>query len=178
VTDVIETIRDYWDRHAERDPLWAVLSDTAKRDGKWDVAQFFRTGISEIETVLYTIHAQQFALCRGSAMDFGCGVGRLTQALGSHFDRVVGVDVSPRMLELAERLNERPGTVSYVNNQAADLHLRCPLVRLHRQQHRAAARRPRCRVIVRPRVFSRARRGRHRGIPAAFATSTTGQPSR
>ena len=121
MTDVLADSRDYWDRHAQRDPLWAILSDTAKRDGRWDVAQFFQTGTNDIASVLYELDTQALLPRRGSALDFGCGVGRLTQALAPHFDRVVGVDVSPKMHDLATRLNRHPQTVSYVCNQAADL---------------------------------------------------------
>jgi len=120
---VLESSRDYWDRHARRDPLWAVLSETAKRDGQWDAARFFQTGTREIDSLLYELDAQEFALRRGSALDFGCGVGRLTQALAPHFDRVVGVDVSPNMLDLAARFNRHPATVSYVSNQTTDLRI-------------------------------------------------------
>ena len=38
---------------------------------------------------------------RRSALDFGCGIGRLSQALAEHFDQVYGVDISPKMIELA-----------------------------------------------------------------------------
>ena len=121
MNEVLEKSRAYWDRHALRDPLWAVLSDTAKRDGKWDVARFFQTGTSEIESLLYGLDMQEFAPRHASAMDFGCGVGRLTQALAPHFERVTGVDVSPKMLDLAVRLNQHPDTVSYICNQTTDL---------------------------------------------------------
>jgi SAM-dependent methyltransferase len=122
MTDVLEESRNYWDRHARRDPLWAILSDEAKRDGRWDTTRFFDTGVSEISSILYELDSQGIALRTGAALDFGCGVGRLTQALAPHFDRVVGVDVSPAMLELAERLNQVPGKASYVCNTASNLH--------------------------------------------------------
>ncbi len=121
MNDLLENSRVFWDRYAQRDPLWAILSDTAKRGGKWDVTRFFQTGISEIASLLYELDVQEFVSRRGSALDFGCGVGRLTQALAPHFDRVVGVDVSPCMRELATRLNRFPQTVSYVCNQATEL---------------------------------------------------------
>jgi len=70
---------------------------------------------------LYELDAQEFVVRRGSALDFGCGVGRLTQALAPHFDRVVGVDVSPAMHDLATRLNQSPQKVSYVCNHTKDL---------------------------------------------------------
>jgi SAM-dependent methyltransferase len=117
--DLLEDSRAYWDRQAQRDPLWAILSDAAKRDGKWDIGRFFQTGTSEIAFLLYELDAQQLVVRHGSALDFGCGVGRLTQALAPHFDRVVGVDVSPSMVDLATRLNQCPQTVSYVCNQVS-----------------------------------------------------------
>ena len=43
---------------------------------------------------------------RDRALDFGCGVGRLTRALGDRFDAVVGVDISAGMVEQARRLND------------------------------------------------------------------------
>jgi 2-polyprenyl-3-methyl-5-hydroxy-6-metoxy-1,4-benzoquinol methylase len=113
--------QDYWDRQAQRDPLWAILSDATKREGKWDVSRYFQTGSGEIASILYELEAQGFEVRRGAALDFGCGVGRLTQAMATQFERVVGVDVSPRMHELATRFNQHPSVVSYVCNQTADL---------------------------------------------------------
>jgi SAM-dependent methyltransferase len=116
-----DQIRDYWDRHAERDPLWAVLSEQSKSGGRWDLGRFFQTGVSEIASILYQFDSRRVEVGHGSALDFGCGVGRLTQALAPRFHRVVGVDVSPRMLTLANDFNGFPSRVSYVNNQRGDL---------------------------------------------------------
>jgi SAM-dependent methyltransferase len=54
-------------------------------------------------------------------LDFGCGVGRLSQALGARFDAVVGVDVAPSMIDLADRYNQMPEKVSYRLNDRPDL---------------------------------------------------------
>ena len=42
-------------------------------------------------------------MAHGSAIDFGCGVGRLLRPLAQRFQRVAGIDVSPTMLELSRR---------------------------------------------------------------------------
>ena len=110
-----------WDAHAERDPLWAILSDPNKRDGKWDVKKFFLTGVGEISSLIYRLRSNGIAAPRGRALDFGCGVGRLSQALAAHVDHVTAVDISPRMIQLANALNRLPGRVSYVCNQRDDL---------------------------------------------------------
>jgi 2-polyprenyl-3-methyl-5-hydroxy-6-metoxy-1,4-benzoquinol methylase len=55
-----------------------------------------------------------------SALDFGCGVGRLTEALASHFDRVCGVDISPAMIQHA-RNYKKSGRSEYLLNETGDL---------------------------------------------------------
>ena len=66
--------------------------------------------------------AQRFSPIHfGTAVDFGCGVGRLSQALANHFERVAGVDISGPMIMAAVRLNRFPGRCDYVHNVAPDL---------------------------------------------------------
>jgi SAM-dependent methyltransferase len=117
----MEHAGEFWERHARRDPLWAILSDPTKKGRRWDLERFFETGAREISLAMYELARFDVAIARTNALDFGCGVGRLTQALGGYFDRAVGVDVSPTMIRLAERLNRRPDRVRYVCNPAADL---------------------------------------------------------
>ncbi len=121
MTDALDDSRKFWDAHAERDPLWAVLSDAGKEERKWDVRRFFQTGINEIALVFYQLESDGIAVTPGSALDFGCGVGRLTQALAQRFGKVVGVDVSPRMVVTAASLNRFPDRASYVWNDAPHL---------------------------------------------------------
>jgi SAM-dependent methyltransferase len=113
--------REFWERHAQHDPLWAILSDPTKKGRKWDLQAFFETGAREISIVLYRLAELDLAIPREAALDFGCGVGRLTQALASHFDQAVGVDISPTMIRLAEKLNRHAGRVRYVANTREDL---------------------------------------------------------
>jgi len=121
MTDVLDESRRFWDAHADRDPLWAILSDAGKNERKWDVRRFFQTGVNEVALVLYQLDSHGIDVKHGCALDFGCGVGRLTQALARQFERVVGVDVSPRMIETATALNPFPDRVSYIWNDAPHL---------------------------------------------------------
>lgn len=121
MTDALAGSRKLWDDHARRDPLWAILSDPSKKGGRWDLERFFQTGVGEIAYILYQLQFRGVVAGRGSALDFGCGVGRLTQALAAHFDHVVGLDISPRMTQLAAGLNQFPQRVRYASNERADL---------------------------------------------------------
>ncbi len=55
---------------------------------------------------------------RARALDFGCGVGRVTRELARHFKSVVGVDVAPSMIRKARELS---ADVEYVLNERDDL---------------------------------------------------------
>jgi len=99
-----------WEQLAAEDPLWAVLSDPARRGNGWDVGEFLETGEREIAEVLARGEELGLPAQFGRALDFGCGAGRLTRALAARFDVSVGVDISERMVEEARRLAaDRPG---------------------------------------------------------------------
>jgi hypothetical protein len=112
-----------WNSFGESDPLWAVLSHTDKRDNSWELDDFFETGRASVAEALARAAAYGFPKQRKLALDFGCGVGRLTQALGELFERVVGVDIAPSMVRRARDLNRLGPRCEYVVNGAPDLHL-------------------------------------------------------
>lgn len=112
---------DFWERAARIDPLWAVLSDPQKTNRRWDPASFFETGQREISILLYQLRSLGYPPGTGRALDFGCGVGRLAQAIASVFDTVVAVDVSPTMIRLANLLDRHPGKVHYVVHDSESL---------------------------------------------------------
>lgn len=111
-------VEEFWEQAAKQDPLWAILSDPTKRDRRWDVASFFESGRREISLLRERLRELGRVPRHGRALDFGCGVGRLAQALAPSFDEVIGVDASATMIELAGKLNRHGGKVRYVLNTA------------------------------------------------------------
>lgn len=97
-----------------KDPLWAVL--TEKRG--WNVDEFFATGEADVQALMASVAALGFPQERIRALDFGCGVGRLTRQLSKHFHECWGVDVSQQMLELAAKFNP---SCHFHLNQRTDL---------------------------------------------------------
>jgi SAM-dependent methyltransferase len=114
-----------WDELALVDPHWAVISDPNRRHRGWEseaaLREFARTGEDEVAHVL-TVAAQFDApLEHGRALDFGCGLGRLTRALSSRFASCVGVDISGEMTQRAAVLNADRANVDFRINANPDL---------------------------------------------------------
>jgi SAM-dependent methyltransferase len=103
----LNKLKNDWEDLAERDALGAILTDASRADGKWDLAEFMATGDAEVEIVMnHLARIGQIPNLEGEALDFGCGVGRLTQALARRFARCVGLDISPQMIEKAVAFNQ------------------------------------------------------------------------
>jgi ubiquinone/menaquinone biosynthesis C-methylase UbiE len=100
----LERVRATWETMGQEDPLWAVLSTDGMEGGAWDIEQFYALGERDVAQFLAEAQVLGAEPARGDALDFGCGVGRMTLALGSRFERVVGLDISAPMIELADKV--------------------------------------------------------------------------
>lgn len=94
-----------WRLWGERDPYYGVLANPQFR--KDCIAEnrdlFFEDGQAFVGHWLGEIERHFGAVSRGRALDFGCGVGRLTIPLSDRFESVTGLDISQGMLEEARR---------------------------------------------------------------------------
>jgi ubiquinone/menaquinone biosynthesis C-methylase UbiE len=91
-----------WNTLGETEPFFAVLTDERflrQRMSDDDREAFFASGEADVAHLFDLIARPDFA--PRSALDFGCGVGRLTRALAKRVDRVAGVDAAESMLRLA-----------------------------------------------------------------------------
>jgi ubiquinone/menaquinone biosynthesis C-methylase UbiE len=57
------------------------------------------------------------------ALDFGCGIGRMTRAFTAHFDQVYGVDASETMIKLARQSNASFANCRFMVSAEADLNM-------------------------------------------------------
>jgi SAM-dependent methyltransferase len=92
-----------WEQLARHKPYWAVLTQAAYDVPELDGAtreSFFANG-EEVVAFIAAKLARHFGAPTDGfrlAVDFGCGVGRLTAALARRARQVIGVDVAPTML--------------------------------------------------------------------------------
>lgn len=117
---VKEAAKD-WNAFTKRDSMWAILTDPHKRGRRWNAHEFFATGVTEIEDLMRYLHSLGVSVSNRRALDFGCGIGRLTQALTRHFGEVHGVDVASSMIGLANQHNQWPEKCFYHVNESGSL---------------------------------------------------------
>jgi SAM-dependent methyltransferase len=114
-------VRHTWDGLGRRDPLWAVLTWPDKQGNKWTIEEFLATGRAEVDRLVQYLERVAPTCPRRNALDFGCGVGRVSQALATRFDRVVGLDVAPSMIAQARAVNGVPDRCSFELNRSRRL---------------------------------------------------------
>ncbi len=113
-------MREDWDRRAREDARHYI----ATRPESWSDEEFYASGVESVRILVINDLA---GICPGrdpksmTALEIGCGAGRMTRALADMFGRVIGVDVSGEMVELANRaLADRPNAEA-LQNSGADL---------------------------------------------------------
>jgi len=101
---------------ASEDPLWTVLSDNSKKGGKWDPEEFFQSGEDAVRGLQEELARRNIKMGGKRALDFGCGVGRLTFPLSRRFDVAIGIDISESMIAEANKNKHRGKTSKFILN--------------------------------------------------------------
>ena len=117
----LKELQKSWNWFGQNDPLWAVNSLPGKRNNRWDKTEFFQTGKDEIDDVIGFAATLNYPIKGERALDFGCGVGRLTQALAPYFQEVYGVDIAISMIEQAREFCPEGLKCKFFLNQKDDL---------------------------------------------------------
>ncbi|MBO9665172.1 class I SAM-dependent methyltransferase [Dokdonella sp.] len=109
---LFEHVNHSWQHLGETDPYWSVLTAPEYR-GKPSaehIARFFASGAAEIERLQKALARSGVTLDgRGTCLEYGCGLGRVTRHLAPHFQRTIGVDISAPHLDLARELAASDG---------------------------------------------------------------------
>lgn len=95
-----------WEKWGSLEPYFGVITNPEFRRQHLDEAakeRFFASGRAHVEHVIRVCRERiDRSFHPRRALDFGCGVGRITLALASVSETVVGLDVSESMLREAE----------------------------------------------------------------------------
>lgn len=89
-------LREKWEQFAQSNPYKYILTTGRLVEG----GEFWKTGEHAVETEILPL-LRQYNVQRYIGLDLGCGIGRLAVPLASHFQHLVGVDISPSMIQRA-----------------------------------------------------------------------------
>jgi 2-polyprenyl-3-methyl-5-hydroxy-6-metoxy-1,4-benzoquinol methylase len=94
---LFERHRLQWRTLGETEPFWSVLtSDEFASANLTDASldAFYASGQKHADLVELYAKRTRTPAARGTCLDLGCGVGRITKYLAGRFDKVLAVDVS------------------------------------------------------------------------------------
>lgn len=98
---------DFWQVVGQENPYWGVATHDKFLGTELSPnlsCEFFQSGAVEINSSLNVLHwLCGFKGTPGNAIDFGCGVGRLTIHMAKVMGHVYGVDISSGMLDKARK---------------------------------------------------------------------------
>jgi SAM-dependent methyltransferase len=110
-----------WEELGSIDPLWAILTHEGRRHGRWGLEEFMGTGERHIKELMARAQSFGLPLRHDRALDFGCGIGRLTRPLTAYFGEAVGIDISGPMIDQARLVNADLSNCLFVHNVRPDL---------------------------------------------------------
>jgi len=116
-------VERHWDTLGARNAYGAILTGEGGAVPEWDADAFFATGRADVERFMADLLRLAPDVPRRRALDFGCGVGRITRALSDHFAEVAGVDAAPSMVERARALNQSQTRCTFALNREPNLRL-------------------------------------------------------
>mgnify|MGYP006087795903 CR=1 FL=1 len=109
-----------WNVLGERDALGAVLT-RSNASPEWNEHDFFQTGLADVGRLMTDIARRAPWVATRRALDFGCGIWRITLALSGHFVEVHGVDVARSMIARARQENGALGRCHFEVNRRPHL---------------------------------------------------------
>lgn len=107
-----EQMLKHWEKFAEEDAMYYIA--TWNKD--WTLEDFFASGREMAERLVRWAGRSH----GGRMLEIGCGLGRTTVHFSRWFDRVDGVDISRKMIEMARSLNP-PEHVYFIPISGTDL---------------------------------------------------------
>jgi 2-polyprenyl-3-methyl-5-hydroxy-6-metoxy-1,4-benzoquinol methylase len=93
-------------------PYWSVLTNPGylNENIEQNKEAFYQSGQAELTNLFAALQRSNVSIQPSfKCLEFGCGVGRVTGALATHFASVMGVDVSYEHLQLAESYIQEQG---------------------------------------------------------------------
>jgi SAM-dependent methyltransferase len=111
-------MRQDWDERARKDAFYYVA--TWRTD--WTVRAFLESGEEDyLKLVQPVLGESQFALGDASMLEVGSGAGRMTGSFARRFAKVIALDISTEMLDLAKKHLKACHNIEWLLGDGTDL---------------------------------------------------------
>ena len=117
----ITRLRTNWNNIGRVHPLRECLAGPPTPQKQRQLDQYLRSGAEFCAYLQRHFAGLGVDVGSGRALDFGCGHGRVTQALGHWLGEAVGVDLARSIVEAARALDRSRGRCRFLRNETADL---------------------------------------------------------
>lgn len=112
-----ERVTKQWNSLGESLPHWSVLTnDKYKNPTNTLIQEFYLEGDAELSKILNVMHRLGFDLqSYSTCIEYGCGLGRVTNSLSTLFEQVYAYDISSPHLKIAKKEStiRSSGSISY-----------------------------------------------------------------
>jgi 2-polyprenyl-3-methyl-5-hydroxy-6-metoxy-1,4-benzoquinol methylase len=105
-------VRDQWSRLGQTEPYWSVLTHDDYLISNIDankLSRFYETGQKSAGLIELFEQRCEVRANRGTCLELGCGVGRVTIHLAARFKRVIAADISPGNLAICKQKMQQAG---------------------------------------------------------------------
>lgn len=119
----LHSLQKTWTKLGKMDPLWAILSDPTKENGRWQLDDFFDTGTEQLQELQSELSLIEQPFENERCLDFGCGIGRMSRAFSTVFREVHGVDIASSMIKEAKKYHQGYNNIEFHLNKKNDLKL-------------------------------------------------------
>ncbi|MGC1201826.1 MAG: class I SAM-dependent methyltransferase [Candidatus Acidiferrales bacterium] len=111
-------MRQDWDERARKDAFFYIAS--WRKD--WDLPAFLKSGEEDYDRLVAPLFGRTGFVPQGkTAIELGCGAGRMTRTFAAHFERVIAFDVSEEMLKRAQALLPDVGNITWFHSNGENL---------------------------------------------------------
>ncbi len=115
---VAKAMRHDWNERARKDAFFYIAS--WRKD--WDLATFLKSGEEDYDRLVAPIFQRTDFRTQGkTAIELGCGAGRMTHAFAAHFERVIAFDVSEEMLKRAKAVLPNSSNITWLHSNGENL---------------------------------------------------------
>lgn len=111
-------MRRDWDERARKDAFYYIAS--SRQD--WDPTSFLASGENDFERLVAPV-LRRFSIQpeEQTALELGCGAGRMTASFSRRFRHVVAVDISAEMVDRGRKLLDHAANITWVHGNGVDL---------------------------------------------------------